>query len=135
MRAGKMKYSQLIAFGPIESVVQLREADVPKKARQLVETFVISDRMAEQLTDLVFPNLRFDQPSDNKGARRRQLRHRKIAPHVADLGAGRTRGSGGRGEAPEGGQGGGFDCWEIQGRPHGDRFDHDDAAGHHLRES
>lgn len=62
-----MKYSQLIAFEPIESVVQLREADVPKKARQLVETFVISDRMAEQLADLVFPNLRFDQPGDNKG--------------------------------------------------------------------
>lgn len=62
-----MKYSQLIAFEPIESVVVLRDADVPKKARQLVETFVISDRMAEQLADLVIPNLRFDQPGDNKG--------------------------------------------------------------------
>src|SRR5687768_11803104 len=62
-----MKYSQLIVFEPIESVVQLREADAPAKARKLVETFVISDHMAEQLTDLVLPNLRFDQPSDTKG--------------------------------------------------------------------
>src|SRR5688500_5856639 len=62
-----MKYNQLIAFEPIESVVQLREADAPDKARKLVETFVISDRMAEQMTDLVLPNLRFDQPGDTKG--------------------------------------------------------------------
>lgn len=62
-----MKYRDLISFEPIESVVQLREADSPTKARKLVETFVISDRMADQLADLVFPNLRFDQPGDNKG--------------------------------------------------------------------
>ncbi|HUT56908.1 MAG TPA: DUF6079 family protein, partial [Phycisphaerae bacterium] len=62
-----MKYSELVAFEPIESVIQLREADTLAKARGLVETFVISDRMAEQLTDLVFPNLQFDKPADNKG--------------------------------------------------------------------
>jgi energy-coupling factor transporter ATP-binding protein EcfA2 len=62
-----MKYSELVAFEPIESVIQLREADTLAKARSLVETFVISDRMAEQLTDLVFPNLQFDTPADNKG--------------------------------------------------------------------
>ena len=62
-----MKYSELIQFEPIESVVQLREADTYEKARQLVQTFVISDRMAEQLCDVVFPHLQFDKPADNKG--------------------------------------------------------------------
>jgi hypothetical protein len=62
-----MKYSELIDFEPIESVIQLREADSHDKARSLVETFVISTKMAEKLTDVVFPNLQFDEPYDNKG--------------------------------------------------------------------
>lgn len=62
-----MRYADLIQFDPIETVVQLREADRVTNARRLVETFVISDRMAEQLADLVFPQLQFDTPADNKG--------------------------------------------------------------------
>lgn len=62
-----MKYSELIQFEPIESVVQLREADSAKAARRLVETFVISDHLAEVLGELVFPQLQFSQPADNKG--------------------------------------------------------------------
>ena len=62
-----MKYSDLIQFDPIESVVQLREADREESARRLVETFVISDRMGEQLADLVFQQLQFESPADNKG--------------------------------------------------------------------
>ena len=62
-----MKYSELIQFEPIESVVQLREADSASDARRLVETFVISERMAELLNDLVFPQLQFTRPADNKG--------------------------------------------------------------------
>lgn len=62
-----MKYSELIQFEPIESVVQLREADSATDARRLVETFVISERMAELLGDLVFPQLQFTKPADNKG--------------------------------------------------------------------
>src|SRR5262245_16322127 len=62
-----MKYRQLVNFEPIESVIQLEQADSHDLARHLVETFVVSDRMAEQLTDLVFPHLQFDQPADNKG--------------------------------------------------------------------
>ena len=46
-----MKYSELIQFEPIESVVQLKEADSASDARRLVETFVISERMAELLGD------------------------------------------------------------------------------------
>ena len=62
-----MKYRDLVNFEPIESVIQLQQADSPEYVRQLAQTFVISDRMAEQLTDLVFPNLQFLKASDNKG--------------------------------------------------------------------
>lgn len=62
-----MKYSELVAFDPIESVVELRSADKAKDAQRLVETFVISDRLAELLQTIVFPQLQFDVPTDNKG--------------------------------------------------------------------
>ncbi|MEA2109952.1 MAG: DUF6079 family protein, partial [Pseudomonadota bacterium] len=62
-----MKYGDLIQFEPIESVVQLRDADEAAAARQFVETYVISDEMAEKLINLVIPQLQFDQPVDNKG--------------------------------------------------------------------
>lgn len=62
-----MKYKDLLKFEPIESVIQLEEADSPAAVRRLVETFVISKRMAEQLCDLVIPNLQFETPADNKG--------------------------------------------------------------------
>ena len=62
-----MKYSDVVHFEPIESVVQLLDADVETAARQLVETFVISEEMAEKLVDLVIPQLQFEQPADNKG--------------------------------------------------------------------
>ena len=62
-----MKYGDLIQFDPIESVVQLRDANRPDSARNLVNTYVISDEMANRLTQLVIPQLQFDQPVDNKG--------------------------------------------------------------------
>jgi len=62
-----MKYGELIQFEPIESVVQLRDADEASAARQLVETYVISEEMAEKLVGLVIPQLQFEQPTDNKG--------------------------------------------------------------------
>ena len=62
-----MKYGDLIQFEPIESVVQLRDADEATAARQLVETYVISEEMAEKLVGLVIPQLQFEQPTDNKG--------------------------------------------------------------------
>lgn len=62
-----MRYGDLIQFEPIESVVQLRDADEAANARTLVSTYVISDEMAERLTGLVIPQLQFDQPVDNKG--------------------------------------------------------------------
>ncbi|HEC62274.1 MAG TPA: ATP-binding protein [bacterium] len=62
-----MKYGELIEFDPIESVIQLRDADEAAAAKQLVETYVISEEMAEKLIGLVIPQLQFEQPTDNKG--------------------------------------------------------------------
>lgn len=62
-----MKYGDLIQFDPIESVVQLRDADKSSAAHTLVNTYVISEEMAERLTQLVISQMQFDQPLDNKG--------------------------------------------------------------------
>lgn len=62
-----MKYGDLIQFDPIESVVQLRDADKSIAARHLVSTYVISEEMAERLIQLVIPQMQFDRPVDNKG--------------------------------------------------------------------
>ena len=62
-----MRYGDLIQFQPIESVIQLRDADKATAARQLVETYVFSEEMAEKFVGLVIPQLQFEQPADNKG--------------------------------------------------------------------
>ncbi|MGJ0515483.1 MAG: DUF6079 family protein [Methylomicrobium sp.] len=62
-----MKYGDLIQFDPIESVVQLRDSDKFSAAHQLVNTYVISEEMAERITQLVIPQMQFDRPVDNKG--------------------------------------------------------------------
>ncbi len=62
-----MKYKDLIQFEPIESIVQIRTADQLDEARRLVATYVISDEMAERLTELVIPQVQFDEGLDNKG--------------------------------------------------------------------
>lgn len=62
-----MKYGDLIQFDPIESVVQLRDADKTSAAKNLVRTYVISDAMAERLSKIVFPQIQFEHPLDNKG--------------------------------------------------------------------
>lgn len=62
-----MNYNDLIQFHPIESVIQLRDADKSASAKSLVSTYVISEQMAQRLVDLVFPQIQFDAPNDNKG--------------------------------------------------------------------
>lgn len=62
-----MKYSQLIQFDPIESVIQLRDADKEDKSINLVKTYVISEGMAAQINNLIIPQLQFEKPNDNKG--------------------------------------------------------------------
>ena len=61
------RYSDLIQFKPIETVVQLRNADRESEARQLVSTYVVSPEMAERLADVVIPQIQIDKPADNKG--------------------------------------------------------------------
>jgi hypothetical protein len=62
-----MRYGDLIQFDPIETVVQLRDADEATTARQLVATYVISNEMAEKIASVALPQLQIDRPADNKG--------------------------------------------------------------------
>ena len=129
-----MKYSDLIRFEPIETVVQLREADSEDDARRLVETFVISDRMAELLRDMVIPQLQFAKPADNKGllvvgnygTGKSHLmavisaiaEHKELSQRIVQRRCGRQR-------RP--------DRRPLQGHPRRDRVHNDVAARHHLR--
>lgn len=62
-----MKYDELITFQPIESIIQLRDARKDVSARKHVETYVISQEMAQRLSDVVMPQLQYDAPCNNKG--------------------------------------------------------------------
>jgi hypothetical protein len=62
-----MRYRDLVEFDPIDSVIQLRMANEKDVAARLVETYVISQRMADQLANIVIPQLRLDSPIDHKG--------------------------------------------------------------------
>lgn len=62
-----MLYRDLVQFTPIERVIQLRDADEASAAKTLVQSFVISNTMANKLVDVVFPELQFEIPHDNKG--------------------------------------------------------------------
>lgn len=62
-----MKYRDLVQFEPIESVIQLKDANDLEKAFHLLETYVISERMAEQLNELIITQLQFAKAADNKG--------------------------------------------------------------------
>jgi hypothetical protein len=42
-----MKYGDLIQFEPLESVLQLRDANDEQTAANMVKTYVVSDEMAE----------------------------------------------------------------------------------------
>jgi hypothetical protein len=62
-----MQYRDLVQFTPIESIIQLREADKEITAKNLVETYLISDTMSNKLIDMALPQLQFERPQDNKG--------------------------------------------------------------------
>jgi hypothetical protein len=62
-----MKYSDLIQFQPIERIIQLRDANKSERAKTFVNTYVISDVMADRLAKLILPQMRIDQPGDAKG--------------------------------------------------------------------
>ena len=62
-----MRYSDLIQFEPIESVIQLLDANRPAEAKKLVSTYVISDDMAARIAKQMIPQLSFDESVDHMG--------------------------------------------------------------------
>ena len=62
-----MRYGDLIQFEPIESVIQLLDANRPDEAKKLVTTYVISDDMAERIAKQMIPQISFDESVDHKG--------------------------------------------------------------------
>lgn len=62
-----MKYNSLVQFEPIETIIQIREADDKKEAQRLVETFVISNLMVKKFEEILFPMLELDTSVDKKG--------------------------------------------------------------------
>jgi archaellum biogenesis ATPase FlaH len=61
-----MKYSELISFKPIESTIQLLETADKDIAREMVQTYVMSDTMADNLKATVADQLQMEEVVDNK---------------------------------------------------------------------
>lgn len=62
-----MKYSELIQFEPITSVIQLKDSENASMAKEMVKSYVISDLMAKRFTNVLFPLLRWDNPIEHQG--------------------------------------------------------------------
>lgn len=62
-----MKYSELISFNPIETIIQLKDANDKDKAKSLIESYVMSDEMADKLNNGIINELQFEEVIDNKG--------------------------------------------------------------------
>lgn len=62
-----MKYADLIHFDPIDSVIQLRDANDAQKEAELVRSYVMSAGMAEKLKHNMLSQLQLDRVIDNKG--------------------------------------------------------------------
>ncbi len=61
-----MKYGELIQFDPIQTTIQLKDANKQESARSLVKSFVISEKMAEKINKIIFNQLQFENFADNK---------------------------------------------------------------------
>lgn len=62
-----MKYCDLIQFEPVTEVIQLRWADEKARAKKLVSTYVISDRMADVILHRIIPSLQMDGDNTGRG--------------------------------------------------------------------
>lgn len=62
-----MKYKELINFEPIEDIIQLIDSSKKAYAFRLINTYVISERMAEIINDVIINHLQYTNPRDNKG--------------------------------------------------------------------
>jgi hypothetical protein len=51
----------------METVVQLLDANKTNAAEKLVKSYKISPEMADRIVNIIFPQLQFDSPADNKG--------------------------------------------------------------------
>ena len=62
-----MKYSDLIQFDPIVTVIELKSADDNEKAKELVRSYVMSDNMADLVSNKIISQLKLEDVVDNKG--------------------------------------------------------------------
>lgn len=62
-----MKYSELLNFNPIDSVIALTAANDLTKEEKLVNSYVMSKGMADKLKYNMISQLRLDEVYDNKG--------------------------------------------------------------------
>ena len=62
-----MKYSEVISFEPIETVLKLVDANKKTRAKEHSKTFVMSKGLKDQLRTMVFSQLQFSKPTDNMG--------------------------------------------------------------------
>ena len=63
-----MLYQDLVQFTPIETIIQLRDAEKESAAKNLVQTYVISDAMANKLVDMAFPSFNLIDPKITKAS-------------------------------------------------------------------
>ena len=59
-------YGELIQFEPLETIVQLKDANAEAGAKKLVSSYVISDKMAGKINGLLIRQLQFEEFADNK---------------------------------------------------------------------
>ncbi|MDA8227472.1 MAG: DUF6079 family protein [Desulfitobacterium hafniense] len=62
-----MKYGELVKFDPIETVIQIRDAEDKTKAAKLIESYVMSDDMADMIDAKMLSQLSLYEVIDNKG--------------------------------------------------------------------
>jgi len=62
-----MKYSELIQFDPIVTVIELKSADDSTKAKELVRSYVMSNNMADLVSVKIISQLCLEDVVDNKG--------------------------------------------------------------------
>lgn len=61
------KYSELFTLHPIETVIEINKADIRTEAKRLVSTFVITESLGQQITDVALPQLDFARAVEGKG--------------------------------------------------------------------
>ena len=61
------KYSELFTLHPIETVIEINKADSKTEAKRLVSTFVITESLGQQITDVALPQLDFGSVVEGKG--------------------------------------------------------------------